>query len=582
MNSQPHCSGWITPSASRWRHQNDALARALLDRVLGRVAKADEPTEPKSLMGKLLELDRIAKAAKPINDAILQCSRLDQHLKARRTAERRLRAYTIAAEAVGPLIDLGELADAQVEQLRQTLRQQAALWRSRIYLGAYPDTAHQLVDTGMGRKGEIDLMVQAGGVAAPAQHVTNASALRASLVAFFLAFWEHVLKQRGGLTTLILDDPQELLDDENRERLAEALASLIATGAQVVLTSYDPRFCGRVARLPITGGIQHLEVHPATRQQSVLRTTEPLPVIERRKARFETDRNAEEPAREFADACRVFFEAKLGDMFDDPAHLAWALSHPHPTLADFIQRLRPLVKSGPQGMFGGHVFRRFVDHPALADNSAMIALMNKSHHGRRQEIRPSDVAQCGSDLGEVLELVEQMSEECYRWRRRDAVAAATPTPALAALTPMESVALNVLVCPDLAAFTDHAPSCATQENPEWLDPHVLKNAVAFYLRRDNFGFAAPAGTLALVECIPNPGADRRLVIARHGKEVYARRLLRASNTSLIGLTADVPDPRTRTPKTLFLPESEVAVHQVMGILFGYAANIPLGRDDRSG
>ncbi len=77
----------------------------------------------------------------------------------------------------------------------------------------------------MGRKGELDLVVQAGGVAAPAQHVTNASALRASLVAFFLAFWEYVLKERGGLTTLILDDPQELLDDENRERLAAALVS---------------------------------------------------------------------------------------------------------------------------------------------------------------------------------------------------------------------------------------------------------------------------------------------------------------------------------------------------------------------
>ena len=82
------------------------------------------------------------------------------------------------------------------------MRRNAAAWRSRIYLGAFPDTAHELIDTGVGRKGELDLVVQMGGVSAPAQHVTNASALRASLVAFFLAFWEYVLKERGGLTNL--------------------------------------------------------------------------------------------------------------------------------------------------------------------------------------------------------------------------------------------------------------------------------------------------------------------------------------------------------------------------------------------
>ena len=225
----------------------------------------------------------------------------------------------------------------------------------------------------MGRKGELDLVVQAGGVSAPAQHVTNASALRASLVAFFLAFWEHVLKERGGLTTLVLDDPQELLDDENRERLAAALAPLVSSGAQLIVTSYDPRFCARVSRLAICGGIEHLEVQPATRQQPVVRTTPPLPVIEERKLRFEVDRNAEEPAREFADGCRVFFETKLGDMFDDPAHAAWTIANPDPTFATFIQRLRPLVKSGPQGMFSAHVFRRFVDHPALADGSPVMS-----------------------------------------------------------------------------------------------------------------------------------------------------------------------------------------------------------------
>jgi hypothetical protein len=474
---------------------------------------------------------------------------------------------------------LGQFADEQVDELRKTLQKDAAAWRSRIYLGAFPDTAHELVDTGMGRKGELDLVVQVGGLSAPAQHVTNASALRASLVAFFLSFWEYVLKERGGLTTLVLDDPQELLDDENRERLAAAFAPLVAAGAQLIVTSYDPRFCTRVSRLPIPGGVEHFEVHPATRQQQVVRTTPPLPVIEKRRARFDADRNEEESAREFADGCRVFIESKLGDMFDDPAHAAWAIANPDPTLATFIQRLRPLAKSGPQGMFGAHVFRHFVDHPALADGSPVIVLMNKAHHGRRQEIRAAEVALCADDLSELLKLVEQMYEECYRWRRRDApeprVAAEVP----AALTPMANPAFAVVICPDLAAFTQYTSVGESQEQPERLDPNLLNNTVAFYLRRPNFGFAAPAGSLALAEAAPSPAADRRLVIARHGSSVYARRLVRGANVGVIGLTAEVPDPRTKTPKTIILPEAEVAIHQVVGIIFDHSITIRQGQDE---
>jgi hypothetical protein len=562
-----------------WRQENDVLAREVLARVLGRAPKDEEPVEKLTLTGKLLDLDATVKSAKPVSDAIAQCGRLKQHLAARRIAEKRLEDYSSASAALGNLLTLGDLADEQVNHLRRVLRTEAAAWRSRIYLGAFPDTAHELVDTGMGRKGELDLVVETGGVSAPAQHVTNASALRASLVGFYLAFWEYVLKERGGLATLILDDPQELLDDENRERLASALAPVIMAGAQLIVTSYDPRFCAHVARLRVAGGIEHLEVHPATRQQPFVRTTPPLPAIEARKARFEADKNAEEPARDFADGCRVFLEAKLGDIFDDPAHSAWALANPDPTLVTFADRLRPLIKSGPQGMFSAQVFRRFADHPALVDGAPVRTLMNKAHHGRRQEIRAAEVAQCSNDLGELLELVEQMYEECYRWRRRDIAKAQTPIEAPSALEPMLHFSLDVLICPDLAAFTEHTPTGESQAPIERLDPHLLDNTVVFYLRRPNFGFAAPAGSLAIVGAVPSPTADRRLVIARHENAVYARRLVRGTNTGVIGLTAEVPDPRTKTPKTIFLPEAQVAIHQVVGIIFDHKITVGHGQEE---
>jgi hypothetical protein len=95
-------------------------------------------------------------------------------------------------------------------------------------------------------------------------------------------------------------------------------------------------------------------------------------------------------------------------------------------------------------MFSAHVFTRFVNHSALTDRSPMLTLMNKAHHGRRLEIRPADVAQCADDLSELLELTEQMYEECYRWRRRDTVKDQSVTDAPPALSPMPCPALNVL------------------------------------------------------------------------------------------------------------------------------------------
>ncbi|QND62113.1 AAA family ATPase [Mesorhizobium huakuii] len=564
---------------ARWRQNNDALAREVLTRVLGRKPKEGEPAEKLTLTGKLLELQNIVKAAEPISDALTQCARLSKHFATRRAAETRLANYATASTALGQLADLGTLADQQVDQLRKILRTDAAAWRDLIYLGAFPDTAHRLVDTGMGRKGELDLVVQAGGVAAPAQHVTNASALRASLVAFFFAFWQHVLKERGGLTILVLDDPQELLDDENRERLAAALGNLASGGAQVIVTSYDPRFSGRVAKIQLPGGVEHLAVHPATRLQPRVRTIVPHSVLLERKKHFDADQNEEESAREFADGCRVFLEAQLGDMFDDPAHSSWAKATPNPTLADFVQRMRPLVRAGSAGMFGSGIFRRFAEHPALGDNSAVVALMNKAHHGRRLDITAGEVAQCAGQLVDLIKLAEDMREECYRWRRRDAPEAKQKFEAPAAIDFTSLAIPRVVICPDLAAFTRHRAAIGTQDEPEILDTRALEGCVAYYLRRANFGFAAPAGSLAIVRSIATPSADRRLVIARHSKDIYARRLVRSANGGLIGLTAEIPDPRIRNPKTVFLPEDETAIHQVVGVIFDHRVRVDHGPEE---
>jgi len=101
----------------------------------------------------------------------------------------------------------------------------------------------------------------------------------------------------------------------------------------------------------------------------------------------------------------------------------------------------------------------------------------------------------------------------------------------------------------------------------------------FYLRRNNFGFSAPEGSLAIVEAFSDTVADRRLVIARHGETLYARRFLRSQGTDMIGLTAEIPDPRNRSPKTNILREAEVVLLQVVGVLFEHSIQVEPGQGE---
>ena len=78
--------------------------------------------------------------------------------------------------------------------------------------------------------------------------------------------------------------------------------------------------------------------------------------------------------------------------------------------------------------------------------------------------------------------------------------------------------------------------------------------------------------------MPSKVDDRNLVIARHGKCVYARRLLRPSNSEMVALAAETPDPRN-SPLTLLFNESELDLHRVVGVLFGTVSNVPKSKEE---
>lgn len=56
-------------------------------------------------------------------------------------------------------------------------------------------------------------------------------------------------------------------------------------------------------------------------------------------------------------------------------------------------------------------------------------------------------------------------------------------------------------------------------------------------------------------------------------------MVRGTSGELIGLTAEVLDPRNRSPKTIILPESDVSLHQVVGIIFDHSLRVEPGQDE---
>ena len=187
----------------RWQMTNkDAVNAAILKVITKKNPNAEPITDQSPLGVKLAALLDIVKSAAPINLAFEHCARMRTALKLRREKEKRIGEYKVASEALGDVIAIGTLAQTQVESLRTNLDGRAAYWRNKIYNNAYSTSGYDLVGSGMDSKGALALFVGSNGISAPAQHVSNASALRASLVGFFFAFWEHVHNARGGLESI--------------------------------------------------------------------------------------------------------------------------------------------------------------------------------------------------------------------------------------------------------------------------------------------------------------------------------------------------------------------------------------------
>lgn len=565
---------------AEWRNTHKTKIAAFMQSIVGQAPASDKKTTPTSLLAQLQSLKAMVDGIEPVSQAITLIKRMGDDIKKRREKERRLASYVVTSEALADCMKVGELAEQQVEELQNRLHQKAVGWRSRIYTGAFPSTNLDLVATKMSGDGELQLMVGAAGLAAPAQHVSNASALRASLVGFFLAYWEYMLEKRGGLKILLLDDPQELLDVDNREKLADSIKSLHAANAQLILTTHDGKFAASVARRAHGTKVElnHQYVHPATaKTDGRIHLTPSVTQVQLAHDAYVDDYDDAANAQHYVSECRVFIEGRMGDIFDDAAFPTASTHTFAPTFADHLNRLRGLMRNGSNELFKSSVFTAFCNDPALKDKAPALELLNKVHHSSKLTVRPAEVKPVVADLERVRRLIESLHQEFRLFCRREPLSPPLAKPV--AIQPVAVPTFRVLIQPSLAAFVRGANVGDSQETDfEELSSSWFDGKAFFLLRSSNLGFAGPATSVAIVEAELSRAEDRRLVIARHGKETYARRALCPTDTSMLALAAETPDPR-KSPPTLLLREDEVALHRIVGMLLNPNVTSPASKSE---
>ena len=528
----------------------------------------DGNTDANRAIGRRLSsLLRVVEGVAPLNSALELTRRMEAARADYVAKQKRISACERAAAALDLLVPLGGLAQTQVDTLRRKLHNRSEYWRRTIYRNA-TTFAPDLVGTDMNARGVLELKVGREGVTAPAQHVSNASALRGALLGFFLAFREHVLTTRGGLALLLLDDPQELLDQDNRQRLAHGLSVVAGTGAQLLVTTHDRRFAqSLVSENRAANRVEHLSVHPVNLVRPTLTLSPAIEEVDRRRLAFHAAPDAAVEAQNYASDLRVFLEARLGDLFDDLAEPAHATTTQAMTLFPLVDKLRARRNNGNGELFTNPLIKRFVDDPALGEGAEPRKVLNMSHHDKAS-ISYMDVKNVEAHFVRLRTAIEKVHEQfrLHRWREPLAPTEATDNN-IVALRPMTKPRFAVAICPDIAAFTGPAPSGESQEPAsEQLSGDWFENKALYYIRGESLGFAIPSGAVAIVEAEPYAGRDQNLVIALIRGQILARRIARSPGAQGIALSAQMPDPRTRRP-TMTYDESKVRLHRIVGAIF---------------
>lgn len=475
------------------------------------------------------------------------------------------------AKAVKPFIEFPSLVSDQASGLLKKLEVRTAFWANEIYRPEFSD-APEFAGVHSNQNEVLTILAAKGTVQFPAHQAMNASALRVFLWAFIFALWEQLAKESTSLSTLLMDDPQLLLDPPNSANLAAIIPDLVGSGITPLVASNDDSFLHGVefyTRKKIRShgrDLDLIEISPVSRARLTAATSPVLDEILSRLDQWQSeDPNSPSLARAFVEPVRIRIEVKLWDLLaEDPTPLH------DPTLSDLLGRIANCRNTG-QRPFNERPFEALLSLPELQATHNFRRIINKAHHKDAHQITPMDAEEIAGEFKAVLSSIDACLTAYARFMRRLPIdlrmveeevfpdppapfpLSVTPLPILGKLAARESVTTLV--------EAEHATETFTLES---IAPVAL-----FTLRSSTLGLAALQGQNLIV----NLGEEAKhgdFVVAIHGSKVFARRLaLDPSDSARIALES-TPTISANVAPTRFLPRFETRLLKVKGVLFDNA------------
>ena len=401
---------------AKWSVTTKSNRDNLLEQLVGTEDVAQKSSDG-SLHGEIKAIIALYGEYEPVANGLTVLRDLTTFLEQWRAAKDLAAKATSAAKHLRQLTSLDTLVTAQVGGLIKALNADTTRLESLFYASAGrfgPKLTHIDHDGAA-----LMTYAEQEGTSGPAAEITNASRQRAYLFAFILALIRHVWSKDGGLSLLLLDDPQNLFDEENQVRLASGLVKIVDEGFRPLALSFDRSFIARVSRAgamntdaQLNNKVDRRELVSRAGQFNTCRIDPHVDALQVKRLDWKSDRGKDARIVEFCAEARKFVEQTLVVFLNESPEPVFN----HPTLSELVARVRALIQ-WPWSRQSAEPFKGVLKllPDGDEDKKTLGEALNWSHHFQARDLTQAHAQSLDDMLDEFIRLREECLDILYSW-----------------------------------------------------------------------------------------------------------------------------------------------------------------------